>query len=286
MIKTGNYKENMILGAVESALRNRVQKEEAVYGRNSKPSNSLWGHSERVAIIAERLGRIEGVDPLACRLASIFHDAGKFGGGGYHDDDEPEEKRSVAVFLEITKDKGFEPTLINQVVESILQLYREDPDPTLLTKVIFDADNLDKLGYLGIANYFIKSGLRGVGISSSCLYRVTVELTYARYAPQCLATEAGRALASKRAPETIIFFKQFLDSLREDGLHDFRIDEVLFGNLLLDVVAPVSCDCGEKLSRRIWEIPGMKCSEIHLEHICQFCGSRHELRFCRPRLIV
>ncbi len=271
---------------MESALRYRVEREEAEYGRNSKPSNSLWGHSERVAMLAERLGKIEGVDPIICRLAGIFHDAGKFGGGVYHKDDEPEEKRSVATFFEITRGKGLEPTLIDQVAESILQLYRDDPDPTLLTKIVFDADNLDKLGCLGIANYFIKAGLRGGGISPSCLYRVTVELTYARYAPQCLATEAGRALASKRAPETITFLKRFLDSLREDGLHDFRIDEVLFENLLLDVVAPVSCDCGGKLSRRIWEIPGMKCSEIRLEHICQFCGSRHELRFCRPRLTV
>ena len=131
----------------------------------------------------------------------------------------------------------------------------------------------------------VKAGLRGGGISPSCLYRITVELTYARHAPRCLATETGRTLARKRAPETIAFIRQFLNSLREDGLHDFCVDEVLFDDLLLDIVSPVSCDCGQKLARRIWEIPGIKCSEIHLEHTCQSCGSRHELHFCRPRLI-
>ena len=223
---------------------------------------------------------------MACRLAGLFHDAGKFGGGSYHKGDKPEEERSVAALREIAENTGLDSELVNRVEESILQLYREDPDPTPLTMVLFDADNLDKLGPLGIANYFVKAGLRGGGISPSFLYRVTVELTYARHAPRCLATETGRQLAGKRAPETIAFLRQFLDALREDGLYDFRVEEVVFDNLTLDVVAPSACDCGNALSRRIWEIPGIKCSEIHLEHACQSCGSRHELRFCRPRLIV
>ncbi len=281
-----NSQENKSLAVVEASLRDRVQKEEAEHGRNDKPANSLWDHLERVALFAERLGVAEGVDSLACRLAGLFHDAGKFGGGSYHKGDKPEEERSVAALRELSKNKGLDPGLINQVEESILQLYREDPDPTHLTMVLFDADNLDKLGSLGIANYFVKAGLRGGGISSSFLYRVTVELTYARHAPRCLATKTGRELARKRAPESVAFLRRFLDSLREDGLYDFRIDEVVFDNLALDVVAPASCDCGNKLSRRIWEIPGIKCSEIHLEHACQSCGSRHEIRFCRPRLIV
>ncbi len=281
-----NSQENKSLAVVEASLRDRVQKEEAEHGRNDKPANSLWDHLERVALFAERLGVAEGVDSLACRLAGLFHDAGKFGGGSYHKGDKPEEERSVAALRELSKNKGLDPGLIDQVEESILQLYREDPDPTHLTMVLFDADNLDKLGSLGIANYFVKAGLRGGGISSSFLYRVTVELTYARHAPRCLATKTGRKLARKRAPESVAFLRRFLDSLREDGLYDFRIDEVVFDNLALDVVAPASCDCGNKLSRRIWEIPGIKCSEIHLEHACQSCGSRHEIRFCRPRLIV
>ena len=285
-MNTVKTQEHTSFAAVETALLERVQTEEAEHGRNDKPSNSLWDHLQRVAQIAERLGMAEGVDPLACRLAGLFHDAGKFGGGSYHKGDKPEEERSVAALRELTEGAGLDPSLVDRVEESILQLYREDPDPTHLTMVLFDADNLDKLGPLGIANYFIKAGLRGGGVSSSFLYRVTVELTYARHAPRCVATKTGRELAGKRAPESIAFLKQFLETLREDGLYDFTIEEVVFDDLPLDVVAPASCDCGAKLSRRIWEIPGIKCSEIHLEHSCAACGFRHELRFCRPRLIV
>jgi HD superfamily phosphodiesterase len=274
------------LDALETALRNRVRLEEAEHGRNDKPSDSLWDHLERVARIAEHLGRAEGVKPLACRLAGLFHDAGKFGGGSYHKGDKPEEERSVEALRELAQKQKIEKDLIDPVEESILQLYREDPDPTHLTRVLFDADNLDKLGPLGIGNYFVKAGLRGGGISPNFLYRVTVELTYARHAPRCLATESGRKIARKRAPETSKFLREFLDTLREDGLYDFRVEEVVFDNLALDVVAPTSCECGGKLIRKIWEIPGIKCSEIHLKHSCQTCNASHELRFCRPRLII
>jgi uncharacterized protein len=285
-MKINNYTNNHALAAVELELRERIKKEEVEHIQDNKFSDSLWGHSERVALTAERLGLDEGLDPTACRLAGLFHDAGKFGGGSYHKGDKPEEERSVSVFRKLTRGKGFATSLIDQVEESILQLYRQDPDQTLLTKVLFDADNLDKLGFLGIANYFVKTGLRGGGLSASVLYRITVELTYARHAPTCLTTKTGREIARKRAPKTIAFFHQLLDSLREDGLFDFRINEVIFNNLSLDVVTPASCNCGEQFTLKISEVPGIKCSEIHLVHICQSCKSSHELHFCRPRLIV
>ena len=66
-------------------------------------------------------------------------------------------------------------------------------------------DNLDKLGSLGIANYFIKAGLRGNPLSPRLLSRLTVELTYARHAPQSMYTPLGREWATRRAQESIGF---------------------------------------------------------------------------------
>ncbi|MCP4599939.1 MAG: HD domain-containing protein [Proteobacteria bacterium] len=277
---------NIKLDNIEIDLRRRVQQEEDQHSRGDRGSDSLWDHLERVACLAERLGVSEGVDPLACKLGGLFHDAGKFASGSYHSGDKPEEERSVEVLTELAEKHKLDPELVDEVSEAIRELYRDDPEPSLLARVLFDADNLDKLGPLGVANYFVKAGLRGGGVSTYLLYRLTVELTYARHAPNCLATDLGREIACERAPETISFLRRFLDTLRLDGLYDFQVEEVLFDDLVLDVVAPSSCECGGKLKRRIWEIPGIKCSEIHLEHSCSECNEHQELRFCRPRLIV
>ncbi|MCP4674189.1 MAG: HD domain-containing protein [Deltaproteobacteria bacterium] len=272
--------------SLETDLRARVRAEEDQHSRNDRGSDSLWDHLERVAKLAEYIGHAENVDPQACRLAGLFHDAGKFAGGRYHDDDNPEEERSVEVLAALSKKHGIDATLVDQVAEAIRQIYRDDPDPAPLAQVLFDADNLDKLGPLGVANYFVKAGLRGGGISSNLLYRLTVELTYARHAPRCLMTKTGREMAGRRAPKTTRFLKDFLDDLRRDDLYDFHVIELIFDGLVLDVVAPVACACGVEIKRRIWEIPGIKCSEIHLEHACASCEMRHEIRFCRPRLTI
>jgi uncharacterized protein len=216
----------------------------------------------------------------------LFHDAGKFRGGSYHRDNRPEEEYSVDALMELAENESVPENLLQEVADSIRQLYREDPEPTLLTRVLFDADNLDKLGPLGVANFFIKSGLRGNGMSEDLLYRLTVELTYARHAPHCMATNTGRRWASKRAPETHRFLISLLNTLRDDDIYDFRIEEVLYDNLTLDVVSPSVCSCSGTLQRKIWKVPGIKCTEIHLEHTCSKCDKIHKMHFCSPRLLI
>lgn len=272
----------MALDRLERELKERIRREEAQHDRGAKPSNALWDHLTRVASLAEQLGRTEGLEPQLCRLAALFHDAGKFAGGAYHGDDRPEEDRSVEVLRELAGDLPAER--VEKAADAILQLYRDDPEPTALARVLFDADNLDKLGPLGVANFFVKRGLRGGGISRSWLTRLTVELTYARHAPRTLMTSAGRERARRRGPQTREILLSLIETLREDGLVDLQVDEVEFDGMTLEIVVPRVCTCGGPLSRRIWDMKGMKCSEIHVEHRCDVCGDRHELRFCRPRL--
>ncbi len=268
---------------VERALRRRIRTEEARYGGGDREPDTLWDHLWRVAAIAERLGRAEEVDVGECRLAGLFHDAGKFNDGAYHDDDRPEERRSVEVLREIAGD-AVAPAALERVAEAIEQLYRDDPEPTPLARVLFDADNLDKLGPLGVANYFIKRGLRGRGASPELPVRLTVELTYARHAEASMLTAAGRRWAARRAPQTQAFVRQLLDAWGEDGLGRYRVVAVEHAGLVLDVVQPERCSCGARVRREVTAIPGMKCTEIHLTLSCDACGPLHRLRFCRPRL--
>lgn len=274
------------LRPLESTLRDCVKADEAAHGKSDRPPDSLWDHLQRVAHIAEQLGREEGVDPVACRLAGLFHDAGKFAGGTYHDGDVPEEERAVQVLRDVASNAAVDAALIDSVAEAIVQIYRDDPDLTDLAKVLFDADNLDKLGPQGVANYFIKTGLRGAGLSRRTLFQMTVELTYARHAERCLLTNAGRARAAKRAPETREMLLRVIETLREDGLFDFDVTEMTVSGLTLDVVSPTKCECGGEAKIEVWEVPGIKCSEVHLSHSCAACGARREIRFCRPRLVT
>jgi uncharacterized protein len=137
-----------------------------------------------------------------------------------------------------------------------------------------------------MANYFIKAGLRGRGMTTDTIIGLTVELTYARHAPRCLFTNTGRGIARRRAQQTTTAIKDFLEALREDGLFDAVIEVISVSGLELEVVTPGACSCGGRLAKRTWEEPGLKCSEIHLEMACSACGSRHEIRFCRPRLVI
>jgi len=277
---------NSSLEPVHRELAQHVRKEEAAFAGSGRPPDTLLGHLERVAAHAVRLALKEGADPLLAELAGLFHDAGKFRGGKYHEDDKPEEESSIEVLRTIGLKEGLEPATLDQAAAAIAQLYRDDPEPTPLSKVLFDADNLDKLGLPGVALYFIKSGLRGRGLSAETIIRLTVELTYARYSARGLFTATARAIAARRSADTIRFIQEFLEALREDGLFDARVERIRVCDLDLDVVVPASCVCGAAMGLKGWMEKGAKCTEIHVEMTCESCGRRHEIRFCRPRLIA
>jgi hypothetical protein len=269
----------------EEELRALVRRAEADADAHDRPpSDSLWDHLLRTACIAERLARAEGLDPAACRLAALCHDAGKFHGGRLHGDDQPEELHSVQLLRDLGARHGLSDRRIETAAEAILQLYRGDPDPTPLAGVLFDADNLDKLGPLGVAGFFIKRGLRGGGLSPEHLAQITVELTYARHAVACMHTAAGRDWARRRAPQSTAFFLSLIDQLRSDGLADLVVSELTHDGLVIDAIAPRACTCGGGLAPAIHQEDGIRCRKIHLAHACTACGERFEVRFCRPRL--
>lgn len=270
---------------IEASLRAHVQREENTANQGDRTADSLWDHLLRTATIAEQLGRAEGIDPSTCRLAALFHDAGKFHRGTLHGDSLPEEQHSVEILSRLANQHGIAEDQVAEISEAILQLCRGDPDPTPLAKVLFDADNLDKLGYLGAANFFVKRGLRGRGVSPSFMAQFTVELTYARHAIACMQTEAGKEWARRRAPQTRRFFTSLLDQLREDGLADLVVKELEFDGLQIEAVVPSTCGCGRALVPEIWQKEGIKCRKIHLVHACRDCDERYEVRFCRPRLV-
>lgn len=277
---------NSRLTPVYHELGQYIRREEASFGDSRRAPDTLMGHLERVAARAVYLALQEGVDPLLAELAGLFHDAGKFHGGKYHEDNTPEEEYSIEILREMGQKNGLDPVAIELVAKAIAQLYRDDPQPTSLSMVLFDADNLDKLGLPGISQYFIKSGLRGQGLSAEMIVRLTVELTYARFSTRGLFTRTARAIAEKRSADSIRFIYDFLQSLREDGLFDARVERIQVCDLEVEVITPASCACGASMGLKNRVEKGKKCTEIHLEIACGTCANRYEIRFCRPRLIV
>jgi uncharacterized protein len=276
---------NSRLTPIRKELGEYVRKEESSYGSPISVPDTLMGHLERVASYAVHLASEEGVDPLCAELAGLFHDAGKFHDGQYHKGDTPEEEHSVEILREIGGNKGLDPTIIEEASLAIRQLYIDEPRRTPLSMVLFDADNLDKMGLLGIANYFIKSGLRGECITVEMLMDLTVELTYARYASRRLFTKTGRTIAERRSSATIRFIHDFLQSLKEDGLFNTRVENIIVSDLEIEVVSPSSCHCGAELTKKTWLKQGVKCTEIHLEMACTSCNYRYKIKFCRPMFV-
>ncbi len=278
---------NKQLATIHKQLCQFIRREEASYDGSSNVPDSLMGHLERVAVYAVRLASKEGVDPMRAELAGLFHDAGKFHGGTYHEDNKPEEEYSIEVLHQLAEDDVLSPDIIEDVSDAIRQLYRDDFKQTPLSMVLFDADNLDKIGLLGIANYFIKSGLRGRGITTEMITDLTVELTYARYAARRFYTKTGRALAERRSTDTIHFIHHFLATLKEDGLFETRIEHALVSDVELEVVTPSACHCGAAMKiKQTWIEQGVKCTEIHLEIACSSCGNKQKIKFCRPMFVV
>jgi uncharacterized protein len=278
---------NAQLSNIHKKLCRHIRNEESSYGNAKSAPDTLTGHLQRVASYAVRLASKEGVDLVSAELAGLFHDAGKFHDGKYHEGNKPEEEYSIEVLHELAGSDGLDAAMIAEVSDAIRQLYRDDPLPTPLSMVLFDADNLDKIGLVGIANYFIKSGLRGQGITAALLTDLTIELTYARYASRRFYTKTGRAIAGRRSSDTIRFIHDFLETLKEDCLFDAHIEHAQVSDVELDVVTPSACPCGASMGiNRTWIEQGVKCTEIHLEMACTVCGNRHKIKFCRPMFVV
>ena len=266
---------------LEQALLDHVRREETLFNRGKK-SDSLCNHILRVASYAEKIGKTEGLDPTVCRLAGLAHDAGKFTFGRYHECNQIEEENSAAVFQELAKSSKIAQESIDEIADAIVQLYSDVEYRTPLARVLYDADNLDKLGHLGIVNFFIKAGLRGSGLSEELLLSQMVELTYARHSSQRMKTAAGRELAEKRAAYTTEFIHEFIELLKEDGIFNLQIIQDQFDGLTIDLVIPISCKCGGNWKHLFWNEDGIKCREIHVKYECTQCGRSSHFKFCHP----
>jgi HD superfamily phosphodiesterase len=262
-------------------------------GRPSGASDSfLWEHSEHVAALCRRLAKEEGEDANLAYLAGLFHDAGKFSGGRYHPDEQPEEKAASAAASRILSQTGFSERAINRLAKSLKNLYQSGAERDRLADIVHDADFLSKFGRLGVAQFFIKSALRGRSLGRAITESLSKELTYAALLPQNMRTRAGRRLAGKKAVETLRYFEGLLREIRDMPGAPYRIKLFKVSRpgksgraVPVRLVLPASCRrCGGLWRPEFSTETGIKCEKLEASLRCPGCGQSYRISFCLPEI--
>ena len=262
---------------------------------NQAASKFLLEHTRRTTAIAHKISRMEGVDSFLPVLVALYHDAGKFHEGSYHNDDIPEEEHAAALAGTMLAEFGVERCDIQAVREALRAMYNGELVCVGPSCIVQDADQLDKLGALGVGAFFTKATLRGRGLIEALVQTASRELTYALAAPRSMLTETGRKLAGEQAARTVAFFEDLLGDLESWGIASFeRRAIVLEGDfrtrnggsvqrMEVTIVMPRACpDCEASLDLAHQRGPGVKCEMLTARVACEDCGYARETSFCLP----
>ena len=291
-----------------AAARTVIEESERAFAKTRKGEGSyLWEHSSHVAALSYRLALAEKSDSLIAAVVGLFHDAGKFAGGSYHRDDRAEEESAAKIAAPLLAAAGLRALDIRRVTGALRALYASGARKSVSAKrdcfgaerlamtladIVHDADFLAKFGALGVAQFFIKSTLRGRTLREAMLGPLSKELTYAAGLPLNMRTAAGRRAAVKKSADSLRYFRALLGELRETQAVDLRIRRVRVigarsGTSAAEILLafPRDCpDCGGPLELATRTEPGLKCEKLEAEVACSACGRRTGLSFCLPEL--
>jgi molybdopterin-guanine dinucleotide biosynthesis protein A/HD superfamily phosphodiesterase len=271
-------------GVMQEIRRTLIDQETAYQQKPpQEPYASLWAHSFRAGRIAQHIAQAEGWEPEPALLAGLLHDTGKFAHGGYHEDDVPEERNAIEFVIRILAGTAYQKwiPLINQ---AILSMYLENEATSDLGRAVYDADNLDKLGCMGIAQFFSKNSLRRRFLDDELMLRASIELTYAYHAPDTLKTATGQSLARERGIRTRRFYRDLLHEWKQLGLGEFDIVEEDIAGIVCLLVVPRACACGGRLELKSDIRDDIKCRSVVMKYPCAQCGKESEYSFCLPRV--
>ncbi|NHJ86559.1 MAG: HD domain-containing protein [Asgard group archaeon] len=246
----------------------------------------LWDHSFRVSKIAFKIAVDEGIDPFIPGIAAMMHDSGKFILGKYRIDELPEEEHSATAAEKLLKEEGLSIKEIIEVKNAINALYNDKFECNINCKIVHDADRLDKLGTLGIANFFSKMTLRGVNLQTALIKHLSKELTYAQAAPKNMMTKTGRKLAVLRSKQTIDYFRNLLDEYQFYNLGKFFIRKIIHNDVYeLLLLVPEKCDfCQGSYVINLSQESGIKCEQVKVNYNCTKCNNTFTISFCLPIL--
>ena len=296
-VRKPNYRdliENRFPGLIEE-IRRIIEDSEKSYEKKSDMHPSfLWEHTTHVAAFSFQLAAAEKIDPLLPVLSALFHDAGKFSGGRYHQNNLREEETAAGIAGRVLRKSGVNARDVRRVASGLRALYHDKAGLNAAANVVHDADFLAKFGPLGVANFFIKSALRGRTLRYAVLEHLSKELTYAACLPLNMRTASGRKLAAKKAADSMKFFRSLLADLRKAGIADFRVRRIRVPHPdhrdrsmeIRLVVSPSCLDCGGRWNTAWAMEKSVKCQQLIVESVCRGCGRRIEESFCLPEILL
>jgi HD superfamily phosphodiesterase len=278
-------------GLVERIRRTIEEAEKKFSKKKDGKPGFLWEHTALVAAQSFRLAKAEKENSDLAALVGLFHDAGKFAGGRYHAGDKPEEEEAARLARATLEEAGLGMADIGHVVRALRSLYLSGGSRSRLADIVHDADFLSKFGYLGVANFFVKSTLRGRNLESAAMDYLSKELTYAAVLPANMRTAAARRLAVRKSADTLKFYRSYLAELKEAHGIDFRIRTVDVPaaagrrRARVTLVLPVSCGaCGGKWETELRTEKGLKCETLEASLRCPACDERRSISFCLPEM--
>jgi HD superfamily phosphodiesterase len=267
---------------------------ERAFADNAPESDGsfLWEHTVHVAGLAFKLAVSEKQDPALAAIVALFHDAGKFVGGRYHEGEVAEEENAAGLAEVLLPKVRMKATERKAVTAALRALYHERNEGIPIADIVHDADFLSKFGYLGVAAFFTKSGLRGRTLRDTLVRSLSKELTYAAGLPLNMRTGAARALAERKAADSLSFYRSFLVELRDVHDLDFAVINRRVRtprrpgvSLSIRLVLPRTCEtCGGRWRVESGTSPGLKCLKIEALAVCRGCGATHDISFCLPEL--
>ncbi len=274
-----------ILPEVLQEVRQTLIEQETAYQQNSSQEvlYSLWAHSSRVGCIAHHIAEAEGWEEEPALLSGLLHDIGKFADESYHEDDILEEEKAVLFAEKILAGTVYE-RWIPIIRQAILTMYLDGDATSDIGRVVYDADCLDKLGHIGVAQFFTKKALRQHFLDNDMIVQTSIELTYAHHAPATLKTATGRSLAQERGIRTRRFYTELLEEWKQFGLGAFNIVEEEIAGIVCILVVPHACKCGGRLELESDIRDSLKCRSVVVKYPCVACGTKTEFSFCLPNV--
>ena len=279
-------------GLVERIRRTIEESEKKFSKKKDVKAGFLWEHTVLVAAQSFRLAQAEKENADLAALVALFHDAGKFAGGRYHHGDKPEEEEAARIARATLETDGLKMADIGHVVRALRSLYQSGTSRNRLADIVHDADFLSKFGYLGVANFFVKSTLRGRNLESAAMDYLSKELTYAAVLPANMRTAAARRLAVKKSADTLKFYRAYIGELKEAHGMDLRVRAVDVPTsrgrgrkAQVTLVLPVCCGaCGGKWESEFRTEKGLKCETLEASLRCTACDERRSVSFCLPEI--